>query len=98
MRRKCTGAKPYTEVLKSRILELSEVHSQVERSETCKSLKGIKRTERVVRYAIGRGATNTGRSRIVRDCGLYWRENAGMSSESVARNYTVECSRFSGEG
>ena len=98
MRRKCTGAKPYTEVLELRILELSEVHSQVERSETCKSPKGIKRTERVVRYATGRGATNTGRSRIVRDCGLYWRENAGMSSESKVRIFAVESLRFPEEG
>ena len=39
-----------------------------------------------------------GRSRIERDGGLHTRENAGMSSESVVRNYTVECSRFPGEG
>ena len=39
-----------------------------------------------------------GRSCIERGSGLHTRENAGMSSESVARNYTVECSRFSGEG
>ena len=39
-----------------------------------------------------------GRSHIVRDGGLHTRENAGMSSESVVRNYTVECSRFPGEG
>ena len=67
-------------------------------SGACKSLKGIKRTERVVRYAIGRGATNTGRSRIVRDCGLYWRENAGMSSESKVRIFAVESLRFPEEG
>ena len=68
MRRKCTGAKPYTEVL-----------------ELCVSV-------------IGRGATNTGRSRIVRDCGLYWRENAGMSSESKVRIFAVESLRFPEEG
>ena len=48
--------------------------------------------------AIGRGATNTGRSRIVRDCGLYWRENAGMSSESKVRIFAVESLRFPEEG
>jgi len=47
---------------------------------------------------IGRGAMYTGRSCIVRDSGLYTRENAGMSSESSVRNTTVECPRFSGEG
>ena len=40
----------------------------------------------------------TGRSSIERGCGLYTRENAGMSSESVARNHTVESLRFPGEG
>ena len=40
----------------------------------------------------------TGRSTIERACGLYTRENAGMSSESVARNHTVESLRFPGEG
>ena len=40
----------------------------------------------------------TGWSSIVRDCGLYTRENAGMSSESVARTHTIECLRFPGEG
>ena len=39
-----------------------------------------------------------GRSLIVREGGLHTRENAGMSSESVARNHTVECLRFPGEG
>ena len=39
-----------------------------------------------------------GRSRIERGGGLHTRENAGMSSESVVRNHTVECSRFPGEG
>ena len=46
----------------------------------------------------GRGATNTGRSGIVRDRGLYWRENAGMSSESKVRIFAVESLRFPGEG
>ena len=49
-------------------------------------------------YCIGRGALYTGRSRTERSGGLYRRENAGMSSESVARNHTVECLRFPGEG
>ena len=39
-----------------------------------------------------------GRSSIVRGCGLQSRENAGMSSESVARTHTIESLRFSGEG
>ena len=47
---------------------------------------------------IGRGATNTGRSGIVRDRGLYWRENAGMSSESKVRIFAVESLRFPEEG
>ena len=47
---------------------------------------------------IGRGALYTGRSHTERSGGLYRRENAGMSSESVARNHTVECLRFPGEG
>ena len=39
-----------------------------------------------------------GRSCTGRSSGLYTRENAGISSESVARNHTVECLRFPGEG
>ena len=39
-----------------------------------------------------------GRSLIVREGGLHTRENAGMSSESVARTHTIESLRFSGEG
>ena len=39
------------------------------------------------------GGSDTGRSR-----GLYRRENAGISSESGARNSAVESLRFSGEG
>ena len=35
---------------------------------------------------------------IVRTCGLYCRENAGMSSESKVRIFTVENPRFPGEG
>ena len=41
---------------------------------------------------------NTGRSHTERGGGLYSRENAGISSESVARNHTVESLRFPGEG
>ena len=39
-----------------------------------------------------------GRSSIERGCGLQSRENAGMSSESVARTHTIESLRFPGEG
>ena len=47
---------------------------------------------------IGRGAMYTGRSTTGRTCGLYRRENAGISSESGARNSAVESLRFPGEG
>ncbi len=47
---------------------------------------------------IGRGAMYKGRSRIGRGGGLYRRENAGISSESGARNSAVESLRFPGEG
>ena len=40
----------------------------------------------------------TGRSSIERGYGQYTRENAGISSESEARNLTVESLRFPGEG
>ena len=40
----------------------------------------------------------TGRSVTGRTCGLYRRENAGISSESGARNSAVESLRFPGEG
>ena len=40
----------------------------------------------------------TGRSHIGRGGGQYTRENAGISSESEARNLTVESLRFPGEG
>ena len=39
-----------------------------------------------------------GRSRIGRGGGLHRRENAGISSESGARNSAVESLRFPGEG
>ena len=48
--------------------------------------------------ASGRGAMCTGRSMTGRTCGLYRRENAGMSSESHAGNMAVESPRFPGEG
>ena len=41
---------------------------------------------------------HTGRSVTGRTRGLYGRENAGISSESGARNSAVESLRFSGEG
>ena len=47
---------------------------------------------------IGRGAMYTGRSVTGRTRGLYTRENAGISSERVARNHSVESLRFPGEG
>ena len=53
---------------------------------------------RIRSNASGRGALCTGRSRIVRTCGLCTRENAGMSSERHARNMPVESLRFPGEG
>ena len=37
-------------------------------------------------------------SSIERGCGFYTRENAGISSESRARNSAVESLRFPGEG
>ena len=47
---------------------------------------------------IGRGAMYTGRSRVGRRDGQYTRENAGISSERVARIHSVESLRFPGEG
>ena len=47
---------------------------------------------------IGRGAMYTGGSHTERSGGLYRRENAGISSESGARNSAVESLRFPGEG
>ena len=40
----------------------------------------------------------TGRSITGRLCGLYRRENAGISSEREVRIFPVECLRFPGEG
>ena len=47
---------------------------------------------------IGRGAMYTSRSHSGSGGGLYTRENAGISSESEARNLTVESLRIPGEG
>ena len=47
---------------------------------------------------IGRGAMYTGGSVTGRRRGLYRRENAGISSESGARNSAVESLRIPGEG
>ena len=47
---------------------------------------------------IGRGAMYEGRSCIGRGSGHHTRENAGISSESGARNSAVESLRFPGEG
>ena len=46
----------------------------------------------------GRGALYKGRSHIERSGGLYTRENAGISSESIVRIYAAENLRFPGEG
>ena len=47
---------------------------------------------------IGRGAMCTGRSYSGSSSGRDTRENAGISSERVARNHSVESLRFPGEG
>ena len=47
---------------------------------------------------IGRGAMYTGGSHTGRSGGLSRRENAGISSESGARNSAVESLRIPGEG
>ena len=46
----------------------------------------------------GRGALYKGRSHTERSGGLYTRENAGISSESMVRIHAVENLRFPGEG
>jgi hypothetical protein len=48
-------------------------------------------------YVVGEH-TIVGRSIIERICGRNSRENAGMSSESKVRIFTVENPRFPGEG
>ena len=63
------------------------------------NVPGLNRTPKSRdRNAIGRGATNAGRSGSVSDRGLHWRENAGMSSESKVRIFAVESLRFPEEG
>ena len=47
---------------------------------------------------MGRGASYTGRSYTERSSGLYTRENAGISSESEVRIFTIENLRFPEEG
>ena len=51
-----------------------------------------------VTVTVGRGAMCMGRSTSGSLCGLYTRENAGMSSESIVRIYAVESLRIPGEG
>ncbi len=46
----------------------------------------------------GRGASYTGRSRFGRICGLYTRENVGMSSVRQVRILSAENLRFPEEG
>ena len=46
----------------------------------------------------GRGALPVGRSTTGKTCGRQGSENAGMSSETHARNMGVEGPRFPGEG
>ena len=66
---------------------------------SAENVTGLKRdTEAAGCVSIGRGALCTGRSQIGRTGGLYRRENAGMSSETHARNMGVEGPRFPGEG
>ena len=52
----------------------------------------------VLKYISGRGALCTGRSHTERSGGLYTRENAGISSESMVRIHAIESLRFPGEG
>ena len=46
----------------------------------------------------GRGASNAGRSRVVRPCGLHSRENVGMSSVRQVRILPAENLRIPEEG
>ncbi len=47
---------------------------------------------------LGRGASNTGRSKSGSTCGLYSSENAGMSSANYVGIIMAENLRFLGEG
>ena len=68
-------------------------------SDTAPKMSGAKRdTEAMDCESSGRGAMCTGRSRTEKNGGRCRRENAGMSSESHARNMAVESPRFPGEG
>ena len=62
-------------------------------AKTCLRSHGI-----AIKLVIGRGALRVGRSRTERSGGRHGRENAGISSESQARNLTVENLRIPGEG
>ena len=62
----------------------------------CPGLKHV--TEAAGCIGSGRGALCADRSRTERSGGLHRRDNAGMSSESHARNMAVESPRFPGEG
>ena len=63
-------------------------------------LPGLNLTPKLGNFGnkIGRGAIQTGRSRIERGGGQFGRENAGISSEREVRNFSVESLRFPGEG
>ena len=65
-----------------------------------RKLTGLKRNTEAWEYTmyIGRGAMHAGGSHTGRGGGLHGRENAGISSESGARNSAVESLRFPGEG
>ena len=55
-------------------------------------------TEAWEQIIVGRRASNTGRSRSESGGGLYWSENAGMSSENYVRIIMAESLRFWKEG
>ena len=59
---------------------------------------GAEASDLRIKSVIGRGAFYTGRSIIVRLCGLYGSENDGMSSEKYVRNILTENLRIPGEG
>ena len=66
---------------------------------SAEDVTGLKRnTEAAGCVSIGRGALHAGRSWSGSTSGLHGRENAGMSSETHARNMGVEGPRFPGEG
>ena len=66
---------------------------------SAEDVTGLKRnTEAAGCVSIGRGALHAGRSWSGSTSGLHGRENAGMSSETHARNMGVESPRIPGEG